>query len=350
MSSDSCPVCNGASIYRGNYDGGERKRFSCSRCGDFEITRTALGMLGGKLRAVKYRHARLSHALRNAPKLSDEWFMVTSANIDELVNAPLPNIEGQFMNLVRWAVESLGDDRFGAFSLPASGDLAGMLGTVDEEGVDRLLRYARESQLVEIAGEGRLSLTPKGWGLVETATARTLDSEGKDSDGTIVDKRQRTPTGEIVRAHCNDCGGERNALVHAVHVAPGNDGVVSWQTTIEILECRGCDNICVRRRYWFSEWESVSEDLVTGMLVKNMPEEITYWQAKSARKRPAWYDRIADKNLRHVMNEVYVAIDHDLLVLVAIGARTLLDRAMFLKVGDPGGGFQGKLAKMVEAI
>ena len=49
------------------------------------------------------------------------------------------------------------------------------------------------------------------------------------------------------------------------------------------------------------------------------------------------------------MEEVYVAVDHGLVVLAAIGARTLLDRAMLLKVKDPKNGFQGKLAAMVAA-
>ena len=28
---------------------------------------------------------------------------------------------------------------------------------------------------------------------------------------------------------------------------------------MEVLECRGCSGISVRRRYWFSEWEIIDE-------------------------------------------------------------------------------------------
>ena len=47
------------------------------------------------------------------------------------------------------------------------------------------------------------------------------------------------------------------------------------------------------------------------------------------------------------MEEVYVAVDHGLVVLAAIGARTLLDRAISLMVVDQKNGFAGKLNAMV---
>ena len=102
-----------------------------------------------------------------------------------------------------------------------------------------------------------------------------------------------------------------------------------------------------RRRHWLSEWENVYEDPLTGRLVRDISEEITCWPPKQTRVRPGWRDRLPDGNLRQVMEEVYVAVDHGLIVLAAIGARTLLDRAMLLKVGDRKNGFRGKLEAMV---
>jgi hypothetical protein len=48
------------------------------------------------------------------------------------------------------------------------------------------------------------------------------------------------------------------------------------------------------------------------------------------------------------MDEVYQALNAGLIVLASIGARTLLDRAMHLRIGDPKGGFTAKLNLMVE--
>ena len=81
----------------------------------------------------------------------------------------------------------------------------------------------------------------------------------------------------VVTAHCNSCGGDRNAHVKASHSSPGNDGETSWETTLEILECGGCSEISVRRRFWFSEWEDFHQDPLTGELVRTMPKKVSYW-------------------------------------------------------------------------
>jgi len=61
---------------------------------------------------------------------------------------------------------------------------------------------------------------------------------------------------------------------------------------------------------------------------------------------PGWVDKLKDAELRSILVEVYDARESGFLVLPLIGARTAFDRAMFLKVGDPQGGFGKKLAAM----
>ncbi|MCY4555312.1 MAG: hypothetical protein OXF79_02775 [Chloroflexi bacterium] len=271
---------------------------------------------------------------------------MTSANIDELVGAPLPDITSQLENLVQWAVRNLGDDKLGTVTLPKLEHFAAVVGTVESSRVDRLLRHAADQGLIDM-NEGReLALTPRGWEMADPSTM-TGRSPESDANRNEAGKQEVDGPGATVMANCNKCGGDRNAYVGATHAVPGSDGEVSWETVMEILECGGCSGISVRRRYWFSEWENVYEDPLTGQLVRDMPEEITCWPAKQTRVRPDWGDRLGDGNLRQVMEEVYVAIDHGLVVLAAIGARTLLDRAMLLEVGDQKNGFRGKLDAMV---
>ena len=349
MEKETCPVCQGETVYHGESDHGERRRFSCPRCGKFQITGTALSMLAGRLAGVENRYARLSHAIRRRQDEGEEWFLVTSANIDELVNSPLPDITSQCGNLVRWAARNLGDDKLGTVTLPKLEHLAAVVGTVDGSRVDRLLRHAVDQGLINVNEGGELALTPRGWemaALSNTATGTSPESGAKRKES---EKGDEARPGATVIANCNKCGGDRNAYIRATHAVPESDGEASCETVMEILECGGCSGMSVRRRYWFSEWEDVYEDPLTGRLVKYMPEEITYWPAKQSRARPEWRDRLPDGNLRQVMEEVYVAIDHGLSVLAAIGARTLLDRAMLLKVGDQKNGFQGKLDAMVVA-
>ena len=347
MEKETCPVCQGETIFHGESDHGERRRFSCPRCGKFEVTGTALSMLAGRLAGVANRYARLSHALRRRQDDGEEWSLVTSANIDELVDAPLPDIASQIGNLAQWAARNLGDDKLGSVTLPKLGHLAAVVGTVDGSRVDRLLRYAADQGLIDV-NEGReLALTPRGWEMADPSNTTTGTSPESGANRKEAGKREEDSPGATVMANCNKCGGDRNAYVRATHAVPGSDGEVSWKTVMEILECGGCSGISVRRRYWFSEWENVYENPLTGQLVRDMPEKITCWPAKQTRARPDWGDRLGDGNLRQVMEEVYVAIDHGLVVLAAIGARTLLDRAMLLEVGDQKNGFRGKLDAMV---
>ena len=348
MEKETCPVCQGETIYHGESDHGERRRFSCPRCGKFQVTGTALSMLAGRLDSVRNRYARLSHAIRRRQdEGEDEWFLVTSANIDELVDAPLPDIASQCGNLARWAARKLGDDKLGSVTLHSMEHLAAVVGTVDGSRVDRLLRHAKEQGLIDV-NEGReLALTPRGWEMVDPTNTTTETSPQSATNRKGAGRREEDSPSRTVKANCNKCGGDRNAHVRATHAVPGSDGEVSWETVMDILECGGCSGMSVRRRYWFSERENLYEDPLTGRLVRDMPEEITCWPAKQSRARPDWWDRLRDGNLRQVMEEVYVAIDHGLVVLAAIGARTLLDRAMLLEVGDRKNGFRGKLDAMV---
>ena len=146
-----------------------------------------------------------------------------------------------------------------------------------------------------------------------------------------------------VKANCNACGGERNAYIRASYskkVGPSGPDDPTWSvTTIEALECCGCNQLSMRRKFWFSEW--VELDGSGGM-------EIIYWPPKQARE-PDWHDRLLfDDNLCQAMKEVYVALNQGLVVLASIGVRTLLDRSFFLLLKEDHGSFAKKLNIMVE--
>jgi hypothetical protein len=151
----------------------------------------------------------------------------------------------------------------------------------------------------------------------------------------------------VVKGHCNICGGEKNAFRRASHTVRGNDGEVSWSDTYEILECCGCSGMAVRHSSWFSEWDTLDNDPVTGRPRIIPGVEVSYWPPPTRRKKPDWGDDLEDDVLRQVIDEVYQALNGGLTILASIGTRTLLDRGMFLRVGDPNGGFGGKLNEMV---
>ena len=138
-------------------------------------------------------------------------------------------------------------------------------------------------------------------------------------------------TPKVIKAHCPDCGGMRNAYVRGEHVAEGSDddGVTSWSDTGMILECCGCSRIFFRRDFWFSEWDTEGEHPVTGEPRTERGVETTYYPAPATRKRPKWIENIegADRELGRLLSEMYTALNNDLRVLAAIGARTVFDRS-----------------------
>ena len=160
------------------------------------------------------------------------------------------------------------------------------------------------------------------------------------------------PVAKIIKAHCPDCGGMRNAYVRGEHVTEGSDddGVTSWSDTGRILECCGCSRIFFRRDFWFSEWDTEGEHPVTGEPRIERGVETTYWPAPATRKPPKWVSNIeeADRQLGKLLSEMYTALNNDLRVLAAIGARTVFDRSSELLGVDPELKFAQKLQRLFD--
>ncbi|MGH6899817.1 MAG: toll/interleukin-1 receptor domain-containing protein [Geminicoccaceae bacterium] len=161
---DHCPVCL-STAERGQ--NGDRKQVRCTRCGPFAISGTALALLRSRLDDDPRSRARLSHAIRSNTSEA-EWLFVSSANLDELVQQPLPAIPRQLEYLARWLAGQLGDDRFGRLPCPWPETLAGIVGAVDGDRVTRLIEHAVTEAIVEHdAGRDILGLSPKGWAMAE---------------------------------------------------------------------------------------------------------------------------------------------------------------------------------------
>lgn len=337
--SNTCPVClNSASSGR-DRDYGDKKQVNCPRCGPYEITRTALVMLSRRLDQDLLARARLSHAIRSRTS-EDNWLFISSSNLDELVQQKLPGIPQQLEHLVSWLAAQLGEDTFGRIPYPNIELLAGKIGVVDGSRVERLIEYASSEGLIECdTTTEMIGLSPKGWSKVEPPAKHEMQLQKSD---TVIQ------SAKVDRAHCNICGGEKNAYIRASYTLSGKDGEVSWSDTYEILECCGCNGLSVRKMEWISEWDTLDTDPLTGQPRLISGSKVTNWPPTTKRKQPEWLDHLDDDVLRSVIQEVYQALNSGLIVLASIGIRTLLDRAMLLRVGDPRGGFEGKLKLMVE--
>ena len=334
---NECPVCLNPAERGRDKDYGDKKQVRCPRCGPYEISRTALAMLRRRVEQDALAMARLSHAIRLATSEAN-WLFISSANLDELAQQPLPGVPQQLGHLTRWLASQLSEDRFGRVPLVAPDTIAAIVGAVDGTRVKRLIEYAIKQGVVEQDEGDSIGLSPEGWQMAQPPKQQ----EERAPAAPL------TNAAEIVTAHCNTCGPRRNAYKRASYTVNDNDGEVSWSDTYDVLECCGCNGLSVRREFWFSEWDFVDQDPVTGQPRMNPGIEVSYWPPETKRKKPEWASELDDKALRDVIGEVYDALNSGLIIMASIGTRTLLDRAMFLRVGDPRGGFAGKLDLMVE--
>lgn len=155
---------------------------------------------------------------------------------------------------------------------------------------------------------------------------------------------------EVVWAHCNSCGGQRNSLVRADYTKHGSDGhgAVDWSDTYQVLECRGCGEVIVRHEHRFSEDTHDEQDPETGELHEVMNVKATYFPPALVRPLPKWFKVLEtrDELLAELLREVYAALASDLLVVATAGTRILLDRVMVLLIGEDAGGFADKLKAM----
>lgn len=334
-----CPICRTLVSLEEPTDG-DYRRVQCRKCGNFQITGSALAMLQSRFATDdKKAVARLSHATRVMSARTDaKWPEINSANLDDMLRQPLPSMERQMTNLLIWAAAQLDDDHLGAIEMPDENDLTSVVGTIDGERVAELIRRTEREGLIGFAPEKCIRITQKGWARLQPPKAETVAMPSAPN--------LKAASDQTIKAHCNKCHGFKNSWIRASHTVAGSDGPVSWTHRYDVLQCCGCDTLSVRHEHWFSEWDQMDYD-ESGQLVMRPGIKETYYPAPTVRGKPNWSDSISDDVLRDVLDELYSALDAGLNVLASVGARTLLDRAGYLLIGDPKGGFEGKLSALV---
>lgn len=158
--------------------------------------------------------------------------------------------------------------------------------------------------------------------------------------------------GDIQKAFCRKCGGDRNCEVRGFHQEAESDRYYDWRINWEILCCRGCSEVFCRTVA--TDSESLDHDYdEDGNTITTQIETTAYWPAKSKRAKPSWMAEfqsvLADvEGLIEPLNELYVALDNDLVMLATIGVRTVFDvssEALKVPSNLP---FAGKLDELVK--
>jgi hypothetical protein len=131
-----------------------------------------------------------------------------------------------------------------------------------------------------------------------------------------------------VQAPCNECTcqTEHNILkMHKTSEADSQDG--TWcETVVEMIECRGCHFISLKRTFIFSEY--------------NGPQ-IEYFPPPISRRKPGWWSSFllgvpCDLDLPELFEEVYSTLHANNRRLATMGARAILDVVIVHCIGDAG--------------
>ncbi|MER8923412.1 nucleotide-binding protein [Mesorhizobium sp. M0802] len=142
------------------------KQVDCERCGQYEVTRSAIAMMRTRVKDRMFR-ARLSHAVRR--RSGDPWPVIDSSNLDLWGGEKLPPIRAQVDQLLHWIAAQLDDDRMGYVDIGWHEHLAGLIGAVDGDAVSHVLAEASKDDLVRLRPDDFYGLTSLGWDEVEQA-------------------------------------------------------------------------------------------------------------------------------------------------------------------------------------
>jgi hypothetical protein len=164
--------------------------------------------------------------------------------------------------------------------------------------------------------------------------------------------------GDIVKAHCNQCSGERKHLVVHFYKTDWNEVLsddpparMYGEDQYELLQCAGCDAITLRHTSYHSE--------VTDDEGRNVPT-INYYPPSTFRRIPSWTHGATvygGKGLSiiwmpdfvtRLIPEIYAALHAKSYSLAAMGVRALLESIMIQQVGDKGS-FQKNMHAFHEA-
>lgn len=170
-----------------------------------------------------------------------------------------------------------------------------------------------------------------------------LDIDSPRSETTEIDRKEPA----FVQGHCPACGPDRRAEVIAKHEEVWDQRGVSGSQTYAILKCAGCSSIYFQKVTEFSDDMEFGYD-ENGQTAAIPKPKFSYWPLPVRRKRPLWVENLKDNALRCVLIELYEALNAGHHILVAIGARTALDRAMVLLGAAQNSSFPAKLTDLMD--
>ncbi len=160
------------------------------------------------------------------------------------------------------------------------------------------------------------------------------------------DKSSKPTGSKSVQCHCPKCGPDRRALVRGEEEQSSSEEFgparirVDFSETYRILECAGCETMFCQRVLWDSDSHDPREE--------ENGAEVSYWPSMTVWKTPNWLVGIQDCGLRHIFDELYLALNNEMPISAATLIRTAFDRSSKLLGVGPGLPFAKKLDQIRE--
>lgn len=139
-----------------------------------------------------------------------------------------------------------------------------------------------------------------------------------------------------MKAHCNECGGEREHVSLFEHAESGTGELdegrnYHWNTRAWMMRCAGCGSLAFKTENWNSE---ITDD--NDIPIKNLK----YYPPLIFRQRPSWLKFSlftgCPPEIDQLINEAYVCMQNSCKRAAAMSIRAALEQIMIHKIGDQG--------------
>jgi Domain of unknown function (DUF4145) len=150
---------------------------------------------------------------------------------------------------------------------------------------------------------------------------------------------------KITSSYCRQCAGSRNHLVIASASEIDDSAGPTFKTTFDLLRCRGCDALSVRREHYCSDPALVypEEGWGKGRDDSRGRTEYDCWPGVVSRKLPEWLWEIKNKTMADTLAQTYRAFNDEMPILAAAGTRIIFDLLAEQLLQRDAGTFKEKL-------
>lgn len=165
----------------------------------------------------------------------------------------------------------------------------------------------------------------------------SIDDEGVDEQS------------KVTVSYCRRCRGNTNHNRIASESEAEDSTGILFKTTFDLLRCRGCDSVSVRKGNFCSDPATVYGGEGWGQSPDDSEgrHDFDYWPAFEKRAAPEWFWEIKEPLLKETLLEIYKALNENLLILAAAGTRIVFDLLANKLLGRDAGRFEQKLDALV---